>query len=74
VSAATTTTVKTFRLSVVPVITSMMARMSAEVRNVRTSLATPFSSATGAKPKGVITCRSRVPHWTSLPISFEIEE
>ena len=71
---ATTTIVRTFSWSVVPLTRSIAPRMTRLVRNVRTILATPFSRATGAKPKGLVTCRSRVPHCTSLPMSFEMEE
>jgi len=53
---------------------SIAARTIAEMRNVRTTFATPFKRATGANPNGVVTCRSRVPHWTSLPMSFETDE
>ncbi len=73
VNDATTTTVRTFNWSVVPVIASITASTTVEVMNVRTTFATPLQNATGAKPNGVMTCRSSVPHWASLPMSFEMD-
>jgi hypothetical protein len=52
----------------------MTASTTALVTNVRTTFATPFSSATGANPNGVVMCRSSVPHCTSLPMSFDTAE
>ena len=73
-SPATNTMVRTLSSSVVPVTASITPRTIPEVKNVRITFASPFSSATGANPNGVITWRSKVPHCTSLPMSFEIAE
>jgi len=73
-SPATGTTVIGSRLSRVPVSSSMTASTTALVRNVRITFATPFKRATGANPNGVVMCRSKGPHCTSLPMSLDTDE